>query len=133
MTTSTLNFVTFFLGICVALAGAGGWLALHDMDYTYSYDHASDTYPQYADGKTAYYEELSQSQRAQVDDAIAGERFRFEEKGDAPPTVVKKGDTYHIFHLAGSFDWLDRGTYAPTLVGLAGVGLVVWTARRDMG
>lgn len=129
---STLHFVMLFVGICVAFVGVGGWFALHDTDYGYSYDRASDTFPQHADGTTEYYDQLEANQRAAVDRAMAGETLRYETEEDVPPAVVRKNETYHAFDKWAYFDWLNPVTLGPTLVGLLGVGITVEAARRDI-
>ncbi|WP_255196091.1 hypothetical protein [Halorarius litoreus] len=129
---STLHFVGVFLGMCVVMAGTMGFLAFHDTDWNYNYDHnEGDTYPRTA-GTVEYYEQLSPEKQRIVDRAMAGERFTFETEEPVPPAVVKRNGSYHIFNRFTSFDFFDPGTGVPALLSLGGVALVAVSARADL-
>lgn len=128
---STLHFLGVFVGMCVVMAGVGGFLALHDEDWQYSYDRAEDQYPR-NEGNTNFYDQLPPEQRTTVDRAMAGETITFETEEGVPPAVVKRNGTYHVFNRHTVFDFLDPGTGLSALVALSGGGLVVLSARADV-
>lgn len=128
---STLHFLGVFIGLCVVMAGVGGFFALHDQDWRYSYDHSEDDWEGQQTG-TAYYDQLAPEQRRIVDRAMAGETFTFETAEPVPPATIKQNGTYHVFNRHTVFDFLHPGTGGPILVSLAGLGLVVVSARADI-
>lgn len=128
---STLHFVGVFLGMCVVMAGVGGFLALHDEDWKYSYDRAEDRYPR-NEGSVEYYEQLSPEKQQTVDRAMDGERFTFETEKGVPPAIVKKNGTYHVFNRHTAFDFLHPTTGGSVLVSLTGGAMVVLSARADV-
>lgn len=131
MSSSPLDFAALLLGVCVLLAGVGGWLAFADRDYQYAYQRSSDTYPQHA-GHLGYYESLSPEQQQIVDRALAGEAPRTEEGTQMPPEVVKKDGTYHVFRRYSYFDWTNLRTGGTALVGLVGFALMAGAMYRDV-
>ena len=128
---STLHFVGVFLGMCLVLAGIGGFLALHDEDWRYSYDRAEDRYPR-NEGTVEYYEQLSPEKQQTVDRAMDGERFTFETEDPVPPAIVKKNGTYYVFNRHTVFDFLHPQTGGSVLVSLAGGVVVVGSVRADI-
>lgn len=128
---STLHFVAVLLGACLLFAGAGGFFALHDQDWKYSYDRAEDSSPD-NEGSVEYYAELSPEERKRVDRAIAGETLRFETEQPVPPAVVRKDETYHVFDRFTVFDFTARGTYSTLAALIAGIALMTEGARRDV-
>ncbi|WP_255149765.1 hypothetical protein [Halorarius halobius] len=128
---SSLYFAMVFVGACVMFAGAGGFLALHDQDWKYSYDCAEDAFPQ-NEGNVVYYDTLSPEERQSVDSALDGETLYFETEEPVPPTVVKKNGTFHVFDRFTVFDYYSEGTYGPIAVALVGMTLIVDGARRDV-
>lgn len=128
---STKHFVLFFLGACIMLAGAGGFFALQDQDWHYTFDGTEEESPRH-EGNVHYYGTLSAEQREIVDRAIDGEQVTFETAEPVPPAVVRKNDTYYVFDRFTAFDFGDLGTSAPVLVGLGGVAIMGAAARRDV-
>lgn len=128
---STLYFAGVFVGLCVAMAGVGGFLALHDEDWRYAHDRTEELAPQ-NEGPIDYYDRLPPEQQATVDRAIEGERFTFETREGVPPAIVKKNDTYHVFNKHTVFDFTHPGTGLPVFVSFVGGALVVLSARADV-
>lgn len=128
---STLHFIGVFLGMSVLLAGVGGFLALHDEDWRYSYDHSSEVWEDRNTG-TAYYDQLPPEKQRTVDRAMDGETFTFETEEPVPPGVVKRNGTYYVFNRYTVFDFLNPPTGGSVLVSLLGFGLTVVSVRADI-
>lgn len=128
---SSLHFAMVFVGACVMFAGVGGFFALHDQDWKYSYDRSQDAFPG-NEGNVVYYSTLSADEQASVDRALDGETLYFETEEPTPPTVVKKNGTYHVFNRFTVFDYHHRGTYGPIGVVVLGLALMADGARRDV-
>jgi hypothetical protein len=131
MSSSWTHFVLLFLGACVMLAGAAGWLALADEDYQYRYVGTEDRQPKHA-GNLGHYDSLSPEERSIVDRAMAGETPRVENRENLPPEVIRRGDEYLVFSGYAHYDWVNPRTFGPTGVGLLGLAMVVLAVRADV-
>ncbi len=127
----SLYFVAFVVGITVMLSGAGAWFAAADKDYTWEYDRVESEFPQHA-GEMGFYDSLSEEHKEDFRRALDGEVISYENRAASPDReVIKKDGTFYVFTLQSNFDWTNPLTFGPALTSLAGLGIVVLTARRD--
>ncbi|MFC6835841.1 hypothetical protein [Halomarina ordinaria] len=125
-TADTRRFLLFFLASSLTSTRMGVRFAPHDRGATDSLDRVKDGPPRFAGPST------TTTDRTPSDDATDGDLQRFEHRGAVPPAVVRRGDRYDVFDIAGRFDCTNPRTLVPMLVGAGGIGRVLSTVGRDV-
>ena len=124
------TFVLLFVGTCVALGGAAGFVVAADYDHHYHYSESLTESPPGA--YSVPYDELSPENRRTVDRAVEGYRFTFEEESQVPPQIVRKDGEYLRFVYTRTFDWTDPRTFGPAGLAVTGLAMAVHAVRLDI-
>lgn len=126
---SLRNFVIFFVGVLVVMAGMVAWFNARDYDQHYYFETTYEEQPPHYQGDSAYYESLPAHQKEIVDGAIDGKSYQFGGDVTVPPPLIRKGGTYYKFVYYRTFDWTDPMMVLSTLIVLLG-GLVTLDGIR---
>jgi hypothetical protein len=133
MDRSWLRFALLYLGMIGMFLGVAGFLTFRDTDYGYTYKYSTDEAPTDEGYEVTVYSVLSEEEKRVVDQARERGQVKRDTDDVVPPDVVRKNGTYHVYNSFEYFDWLNPSTGGPALLGLGGLGAMVFAAYRDLG
>jgi hypothetical protein len=128
---STKLFALLAVGVIIAMASVGLFLAGADSDYKFAISETADSPPDDMVVTITPYDGLSDRQRQIFDRAVEGETVRFEESSPMP-RIVERDGTYYISEAPRYYDWTNPRTFGPLILFLVGAAISVQAVRMDI-
>lgn len=134
---SAIHYLMIFMALGMILAGVFSILltAEYEIAHKTTTEDLTEIEDEFAEYGAFEYESLSAEQRAMVDGAIGGERYRVDTGNETiggwgSTIIVTQGETYHLLTRETVYRWTSPFGLLGVLLVVGGVVLIAETVRR---